>query len=98
MNMNWSISESNSVLQISQSPYIAQKWFCIKNFHMDLSFQKKKKRFKNLFLGSREIKQILFMHFFLNTLYMTMVSTLNLNPNFSFIIQPLLREAFNKKA
>ena len=48
-------------------PNIAQKWFCIQNFHVDLSFQKKK-RFRNLFLGSRDIKQILFLRgFFLET-------------------------------
>ena len=39
MNLNLSISETQSVLQISQPLNIAQKWFCI---HMDLSFQKKK--------------------------------------------------------
>ena len=41
-DMTLSISESYFVLQISQSPNIAQKWFCIQNLHMDLSFQKKK--------------------------------------------------------
>ena len=30
------------VLQISQPPKVAQKWFCIQNVHMDLSFQQKK--------------------------------------------------------
>ena len=42
MNMNLSISEPNFVLQISQSPNNAQKWFCIQNLLMGLSFQKKK--------------------------------------------------------
>ena len=41
-DMTLSISESYFVLQISQSPNIAQKWFYIQNLHMDLSFQKKK--------------------------------------------------------
>ena len=34
--------ESYFVLQISQPPKIAEKWFCIQNLHMDLSFQEKK--------------------------------------------------------
>ena len=41
MNMNLSTLEPHFVLQISQSANIAEKWFCIQNFHMDLSFQKK---------------------------------------------------------
>ena len=41
-DMTLSISESYFVYQISQAPNIAQKWFCIQNLHMDLSFQKKK--------------------------------------------------------
>ena len=58
-----SVSESDFGLQISQPPNITQKWFCIQNLHMDLSFQKKK-RFRNLFLGSQDIKQIQKIHFF----------------------------------
>ena len=42
MNINSSISETHFVLQISQPLNIAQKLFCIQNFHTDLSFQKKK--------------------------------------------------------
>ena len=42
MNMNLCISEPHSVLQISQPPNIAQKWFYTQNLHMGLSFQKKK--------------------------------------------------------
>ena len=41
----WSESikqESHFVLQISRPPTIAQKWFCIKNLRMELSFQEKK--------------------------------------------------------
>ena len=38
MNIILSIS---IVLQISQPPNIVQKWFCIQNLHMDISFQKK---------------------------------------------------------
>ena len=30
--------ESHFVLQISWTPYIVQKWFCIQNLHMDLNF------------------------------------------------------------
>ena len=33
------------------------KWNCIQNLRMDLSFQEKKRRFKNLILGCRDIKQ-----------------------------------------
>ena len=42
MNMNMCISEPHFVLQISQRPNIAQKWFCTQNLNMRLSFQKKK--------------------------------------------------------
>ena len=45
-----SISEPNFVLQISQSSNIAQKWFCIQNFSMDLSFQKEKNGLEICFL------------------------------------------------
>ena len=41
----WSESsnkQSYFVLQISRTPNIAQKWFCIQNLLMDLSFQKEK--------------------------------------------------------
>ena len=49
-NMPLSILEPNVVLRISQSLNIAQKWFCIKNLHMDLSFQKKKNSLEIRFL------------------------------------------------
>ena len=42
MNMYLFTLERRFVLQISQPPRIAQNWFYIQNFHMDLSFQKKK--------------------------------------------------------
>ena len=42
MNIYLSISEPGFVLQISQPPKIAQNWFGIQNWHMDLSFQRKK--------------------------------------------------------
>ena len=45
-------------MQISQSPKIAQKWFCIQNLHMNLSFQEKKKQFENPILGCRDIRKI----------------------------------------
>ena len=35
-------SGTHFVLQISWPPLIAQKWFCIQNVRMDLSFQEKK--------------------------------------------------------
>ena len=46
--------ESYFVLQISQPPKIAQKWFRIQNLHMNLIFQEKK-QFENPVLGCREI-------------------------------------------
>ena len=49
--------ESYFVLQISQPPKVAQKWFCIQNLHMGLSFQEKE-RFENPMLGCREICKI----------------------------------------
>ena len=36
------VPETHFVLQISRSPLLAQKWFCIQNLRMDLSFQVKK--------------------------------------------------------
>ena len=41
MNLNMSASGPHSVFQISQPPDIAQKWFCIQNLEIDISFQKK---------------------------------------------------------
>ena len=43
MNMNLSTSEPNFGFQISQPPNIGQKWVCIQNLQMDLSFQEKKR-------------------------------------------------------
>ena len=42
MKMNLCISEPHFVLQISQPPNIAQKWFCIQILRMDLSPQGEK--------------------------------------------------------
>ena len=41
MSINWSVPEPHFVLWISRPPLIAQKWFCIQNVRMDLSFQEK---------------------------------------------------------
>ena len=41
-NLNLSVSENYFVSQISQPPKVAEKWFCIQNLRMDLSFQEKK--------------------------------------------------------
>ena len=43
-----SISDPHFVCQISQPPNIGQKWFCILNLHMDLSFQEKKTACKSV--------------------------------------------------
>ena len=43
MNINLSPSEPHFIFQISQPPNIGQKWFCIQNLQMDLSFQEKKR-------------------------------------------------------
>ena len=56
MNMNLCISEPHFVLQISQPPNIAQKWFFTQNLHMGLSFQKKKLRDA---LDRGEVEQVL---------------------------------------
>jgi len=42
MNMKLSALEPHFVFQISQPPNIGQKWFCILDLRMDLSFQEKK--------------------------------------------------------
>ena len=42
IKINFSVSKPYFVLTISRPPKIAQKWFCIQNLRMDLSFQKKK--------------------------------------------------------
>ena len=42
MNINLFTSETPIVSQISQPPEIIQKWFCIHNLPMNLSFQRKK--------------------------------------------------------
>ena len=43
MNINLSPSEPHFIFQISQPPNIGQKWFCIQNLQMDLSFQEEKR-------------------------------------------------------
>ena len=68
INMNLSVSEPHFVLQISQPPNIAQKWFCIKNLHMDLSFQEIKTIWKSdTWLLRYEAKTK--SHFFWDALY-----------------------------
>ena len=57
MNINLPISELHFVLQISQPPNITQKWFCIQNLHMDISFQKKQTVYKSVYWFPR-YKQI----------------------------------------
>ena len=42
MNSNLFTSETHIVSKISQLPEITQKWFCIQNLPMNLSFQGKK--------------------------------------------------------
>ena len=42
MNMNLSTSEPHFVFQISQPPNIGQKWFCISDLQINLSFWEKK--------------------------------------------------------
>ena len=42
MNINLFTFETHIVSQISQLPEITQKWFCIQNLPMNLSFQGKK--------------------------------------------------------
>ena len=42
MNINLFTSENHIVFHISQLPEIKQKWFCIQNLPMNLSFQGKK--------------------------------------------------------
>ena len=46
-NMQLSVSEPYFALLISWSPKIAQKWFCIQNLRLDLSFQEKKTIWKS---------------------------------------------------
>ena len=41
INLNLSTFEPHFVFQISLLPNIAQKWFCMQNLRMDLSFQEK---------------------------------------------------------
>ena len=41
-NLNLSVSETYFVSQISQPPKMVEKWFCIQNLRMDLSFQGEK--------------------------------------------------------
>ena len=58
MNMDLSFPEPGFVSQISQSPKIAQNWFCIQNLHMNLSFQEKKTICKSVhWLGSSIYKK-----------------------------------------
>ena len=42
INLDLLTSEPHFVFQISFLPNIAQKWFCMQNLRMDLSFQEKK--------------------------------------------------------
>ena len=42
IKLNLSVSEPNIVSSISRPPKIVQKWFCIQNLRIDLSFQEKK--------------------------------------------------------
>ena len=69
-NMIVSVSESHFGLQISQPPNITQKWFCIQNLHMDLSFQKKKNGVEIRSLVLEISNKQTFEHFFLNALYL----------------------------
>ena len=48
--VNLSVSETYFVSQISQPPKMVEKWFCIQNLRMDLSFQGLK-QFVNPFIG-----------------------------------------------
>ena len=41
MNINSSVSELNFVLLISRPPKITEKWFCIQNLCVNISFQEK---------------------------------------------------------
>jgi len=70
--MQSSVSEPYFVLLISWSPKIEQKWFCIQNLRMDLSFQEKK---ANPMLGCQDICKINTAPFFLNTLYIIAKNT-----------------------
>ena len=40
--MNLCVKKNHFVSQTSQPPQIVQKWFCIQNVRMDLSFKEKK--------------------------------------------------------
>ena len=62
--------ESYFVLQISQPPKIAQKWFCIQNLHMDFCFQEKKTIWKSNVWLPRNLQNKHCTIFFWNTLYM----------------------------
>ena len=73
------------------SPLISHKNGSVFKIYIWISVFRRKKRFRNLFLGSRDIKQILFLHFFLNTLYMRsqlvfMVKIVNIW-NYSLLVQ-----------
>ena len=46
--MKLSALEPHFVFQISQPPNIVQKWICILNLQMDLSFQEKKTACKSI--------------------------------------------------
>ena len=61
MNMYLSILEPSFILQMSQPRKITQNWFCNQN----LQFLEGKKRFRNLFIGSRDIKKTNILKFFL---------------------------------
>ena len=64
MNMNLSISEPNFVLQISQSPNIAQKWFCIPYIWI-LVFRRKKNDLEICSLIPEILNKQAFERFFL---------------------------------
>ena len=52
MNINLFTFETHIVSQKSQLPEITQKWFCIQNLGMDLSFQEKKTTCKSVTCSS----------------------------------------------
>ena len=56
INLKLSSSEPYSAFQISQTPNIAQKLFCIQNLQMDLSFHEKRKTVRNFAHGLQVTK------------------------------------------
>ena len=57
-NLDLSTSEPHLFFQISQLIHIAETIFCIQTLRMDLSFQEKKKQFKDPKFGCRDICKI----------------------------------------